>query len=81
MSSLMLSCVAEEEEEEAIKSSSFGLSYPNSQLNNKEEEHSNLEYFSALEANTEIYDNGVNNEGNESDDESDIDDYLKMMKD
>ena len=80
VSSLMLSCVAEEEEEEAIKPSSFGLSHPNSQLN-KEEEHSNLEYFSALEANAEIYDNDVNNEGNESDDESDIDDYLKMMKD
>ena len=38
-----------------------------------------LEYFSALEENPENCDD-VNNEGNDSDDESYVDDYLKMME-
>ena len=72
-SSLMLSCVEQEEAGEPLP---LPLS-PNSEL--KKEEQSQLEYFSALEENPENCDN-VNNYGIDSDDESYVDDYLKMME-
>ena len=46
----------------------------------KNEEQSQLEYISALEANTEGCDNIGNEDNDDSDDESDVDDYLRMMK-
>ena len=71
----MLSCVDQEETNE--ESLSFVLSQ-SSELKN--EKQSQLEFFSALEeVNTEYYDN-VDNEDNNSDDESYVDDYLKMME-
>ena len=74
-SSLMLSCV---EQEEGGESLSFALSR-NSEL--EKEEQSQLECFSALEANTEGCDNVVNKDNHDSaDDESYVDDYLKMME-
>ena len=74
-SSLMLSCA---EYGEADKSLSFTALSQNSELKN--EELSQLEYFSALDVvNTECCDN-VEDEDNSSDDESYVDDYLKMME-
>ena len=72
-SSLMLSCV---EQEEADESLSFALTR-NSELEN---EQSQLEYFSALEANTEGFDNVGNEDNDDGDNESYVDDYLRMMK-
>ena len=56
---------------------SFGLWSWNSELENREE--SQLEYFSALEVNTNICDN-VEDEDKYSDDESYVDDYFRMME-
>ena len=70
----MLSCV---EQEEADKSLSFTLTQ-NSELKN--DEQSLLEYFSALEANTEGCDNVYNEDNDDSDNKSYVDDYLIMMK-
>ena len=73
-STLMLSCVEQEEADEPL---SFGLSQRNSEL--EKGDQSQLEYFSALEVNTDGCDN-VNDEDNDSDNETYVDDYLKMME-
>ena len=72
-SSLMLSCVEQEEADEPLF---FPLSQ-NSEL--EKGDQSQLEYFSALEVNTEGCDN-VEDEDNNSDDESYVDDYFRMME-
>ena len=74
-SSLMISCV--EEQEEADGPLSFELSQ-NSELGNGEQ--SQLEYFSALEVNTEGCDNVDDEDDKYIDDESYVDDYLRMME-
>ena len=75
LSSLMLSCV--EQEEEASEALPFTTLSQNSEM--KEEEQSQLEYFTALEeVNTEYYDN-IDDGDSDSDDDSDVDDYLRMM--
>ena len=69
------SCVEQEETGELL---SFAFSQ-NSELKN--EEQSQLDYFSALEeVNNEGCDNVADNEDNNSDDESYVDDYLRMME-
>ena len=72
---LMLSYV---DQEEANESSSFAAIYQNSEL--EKEEHSHLEWFSALKVNTECRDNANNDEDNNIDNGSYMDDYLKMME-
>ena len=71
-SSLMLSCVEQQEEVgEPL--------YQNYEL--KKEERSQLDYFSVLEeVNAEGYDNIDHGDNNNSDNESYVDDYLKMME-
>ena len=72
---MLLSCP---EEEEAIEPSSFALSR-NSK--SKQEEKSSLQFSSALEVTSEVCNivDIIDNKGNESDDESYVDDYLKMI--
>ena len=64
-SNLMLSSVGQEEANDSF----FSALSQNSDLKNKEET-SQLEYFSTVDE----------NEGNDSDDESYVDDYLRMME-
>ena len=75
LSSLMLSCDEQEEANEELLS--FALTQ-NSELKN--EEQSQMENFSALEANVEGCDNIGNEDNDDSDNESYVDDYLRMMK-
>ena len=75
-SSLIISGVEQEEAMDEL-ALSFGLWSWNSELENREE--SQLEYFSALEVNTNICDN-VEDEDKYSDDESYVDDYFRMME-
>ena len=79
LSSLMLSSYAEQKEEAGAESLSFTtLLSQNSE--SKKEEQSQSEYFSALEeVNTEYYDI-IDDRDSDSDDESYVDDYLKMME-
>ena len=67
--------------EGGFKSSSFKFLPQNSEL--EKEEESYLEYYSTFEANTidAHHDALGNDEDNNCDDESYVDDYLKMMKD